>query len=62
MDGFLALIGILSTIHIPRDSTVQEPAEQVQRELSEGTRLSFTIIAEALRDHEENTRYFKVRP
>jgi len=46
---------MLSTLAIPSGSE-EDPAERI-----ETTRLSFAIIAEAMRDHAQNKDYFEVR-
>jgi hypothetical protein len=66
MDGFLALIGTLSTLPLPlhlqdQPGPVREPVEQVQRDAVEGMRLALAIIAQTLHDHNINARYFKSR-
>ncbi|EIN04780.1 beach-domain-containing protein [Punctularia strigosozonata HHB-11173 SS5] len=60
MDGFLALMGFLSTLRV-RDSLVKEPEEQVLQEVTEGVRLVFVVLSEAMHDHRQNTDYFKYR-
>ena len=46
---------MLSTLAIPSGSE-EDPTERI-----ETTRLSFAIIAEAMRDHPQNKDYFEVR-
>lgn len=60
MDGFLALVSTLSTAHMAAESPIQEPEEQVQREMLGAIQLTFVILAETMHDHEENASYFKV--
>jgi len=60
MDGFLALVSTLSTAHMASDSPIQEPEEQVQREMLGAIQLTLVILAETMHDHEENASYFKV--
>jgi hypothetical protein len=53
MDGFLVLIGVLSTLHATT-------SEQRTTDVLEGTRLSTIIVSDAIKDHRENAAYFEV--
>jgi hypothetical protein len=55
MDGFLVLIGVLSTLH----ATPTESDKRTQ-DVLEGTRLSALIVSDATRSHKENAVYFQV--
>jgi hypothetical protein len=62
MDGFLAIINILSTLRMYRDENLTtERKEQVLSETMEAARLVFVIASEAMSDDENNSRYFEVR-
>lgn len=61
LDGFVLCISVLSSLTPPGNevsSPVLEPREQVLLDVSEGTRLVFEIIAEAMSNHPANTVYF----
>ncbi|KAH9975416.1 beach-domain-containing protein [Lactifluus volemus] len=60
MDGFLAIINILSTLRTSRDEgLVAELEEQVLNETVEVARLVFVIASEAMSDDDVNTQYFE---
>ncbi|KAH9006451.1 beach-domain-containing protein [Lactarius hatsudake] len=60
MDGFVAIINILSTLRTSRDeSTLGEDKEQVLGETLEATRLVFVIASEAMSGDEVNVQYFE---
>jgi len=62
MDGFLALINILSTLPVCREgSPTPEREEQTLSDTIEVARLVFVIASEAMVDHELNSQYFEVR-
>ena len=62
MDGFLALINILSTLPMRREeSLTTERDEQALSNTIEVTRLVFVIASEAMVDNETNSQYFEVR-
>jgi hypothetical protein len=56
MDGFLVLIGVLSTLHATPSSTPETRTADVL----EGTRLATIIVCDAIREHRENRVYFEV--
>jgi hypothetical protein len=61
MDGFLAIINILSTLHTSREQGLAvEPEEQDLNETIEAARLVFVIASEAMSDDEVNAQYFEV--
>lgn len=61
MDGFLALVGTLSTAHMAGSpGPIQEPEEQLERDMLDAIRLTLVILAETMHDHEGNASYFKV--
>jgi hypothetical protein len=63
MDGFLAIINILSTLCAYREENLTtERREQVLGETIEVARLVFVIVSEAMSDDENNSQYFEVRP
>jgi hypothetical protein len=53
MDGFLVLIGVLSTLHATT-------SEERTKDVLEGTRLSTSIVSDAIKSHKENATYFEV--
>ncbi|KAI0300557.1 beach-domain-containing protein [Multifurca ochricompacta] len=60
MDGFLAIINILSTLRTSREGgMIDEPEEQVLSEIVEAARLVFVIASEAMSDDEINSQYFE---
>ncbi|KAH9177644.1 beach-domain-containing protein [Lactarius sanguifluus] len=60
MDGFVAIINILSTLRTSRDeSTLGEDEEQVLGETLEAARLVFVIASEAMSGDEVNSQYFE---
>jgi hypothetical protein len=62
MDGFLAIINILSTLRMYREENLTtERKEQVLGETIEAARLVFVIASEAMSDDENNSQYFEVR-
>jgi hypothetical protein len=62
MDGFLAIINILSTLRMYRDENLTtERKEEVLSETIEAARLVFVITSEAMSDDENNSQYFEVR-
>jgi hypothetical protein len=62
MDGFLAIINILSTLRASHEEGLaDEPEEQVLNETVEAARLVFVIASEAMSDDEVNSQYFEVR-
>ncbi len=62
MDGFLAIINILSTLRTYREKDLTtERREQVLGETIETARLVFVIVSEAMSDDENNSQYFEVR-
>lgn len=62
MDGFLAIINILSTLCTYREENLTtERREQVLGETIEAARLVFVIVSEAMSDDENNSQYFEVR-
>jgi hypothetical protein len=62
MDGFLAIINILSTLPVCREGNpTPEREEQTLAETIEVARLVFVIASEAMIDHELNSQYFEVR-
>jgi hypothetical protein len=62
MDGFVAIINILSTLRTSRDeSPIAEHQEQVLDETIEAARLVFVISSEAMSGNEANSQYFEVR-
>lgn len=62
MDGFLAIINILSTLRMYREENLTtERREQVLSETMEAARLVFVIASEAMSDDENNSQYFEVR-
>lgn len=62
MDGFLAIINILSTLPMCRkESPTTEREEQALSNTIEVARLVFVIGSEAMIDNEMNSRYFEVR-
>jgi hypothetical protein len=62
MDGFVAIISILSTLRTSRDeSLIPEHQEQVHDETIEVARLVFVIASEAMSGDEVNSQYFEVR-
>jgi hypothetical protein len=61
MDGFLAIINILSTLCTSREEGLAvELEEQVVNEAVEAARLVFVIASEAMSDSEVNSQYFEV--
>jgi hypothetical protein len=72
MDGFVALVSVLSVVHVASPNpaavqdneegefTVQEPEEQLQKEMLDGIRLALVILADAMYGHPDNARYFQV--
>jgi hypothetical protein len=62
MDGFLAVINILSMLRMYREENLTtERKEQVLGETIEAARLVFVIASEAMSDDENNSQYFEVR-
>jgi hypothetical protein len=62
MDGFLAIINILSTLCTYREENLTtERREQVLGEIIEAARLVFVIVSEAMYEDENNSQYFEVR-
>ena len=62
MDGFLAIINILSTLRTSRDQNLMsEHKEQVLGETVEVARLVFVITSEAMSGDEVNSQYFEVQ-
>ena len=62
MDGFLAIINILSTLRTYREENlIAERREQDLGETIEAARLVFVIVSEAMSDDENNSQYFEVR-
>jgi len=62
MDGFLAIINILSTLPMCREeSLTTEREEQALSNTIEVARLVFVIGSEAMIDNEMNSQYFEVR-
>jgi hypothetical protein len=62
MDGFLAIINILSTLCTYREENLTtERREQVLGEIIEAARLVFVIMSEAMYEDENNSQYFEVR-
>src|SRR6266702_1821988 len=62
LDGFVAIINILSTRRTSRDeSLIGEHEEQVLGEILETARLVFVIVSEAMTGDEVNSQYFEVR-
>ncbi|KZT25814.1 beach-domain-containing protein [Neolentinus lepideus HHB14362 ss-1] len=59
MDGFLVVMSVLSTVLVVQEGPVKEPEEQIVKNISEGTRLIFTILSEAIYEHSENYTYFE---
>ncbi|TFK55260.1 beach-domain-containing protein [Heliocybe sulcata] len=59
MDGFLVVMNAMSTALIEEEGPVKEPEEQVLQNITEGTRLIFTILSEAIYEHSENYTYFE---
>ncbi|KAA1472737.1 beach-domain-containing protein [Dentipellis sp. KUC8613] len=59
LDGFIAIISVLSTLHTRAEGPVVEPEEQVTSDILEAARLIFVIASEAMHDHEANSRYFQ---
>ncbi|KAI9451783.1 beach-domain-containing protein [Russula earlei] len=60
MDGFLAIINILSTLRTSReDSLTTDREQQVLGEAIEAARLIFVIASEAMSDDEVNSQYFE---
>jgi hypothetical protein len=63
MDGFLAIINILSTLPMCREESITtEREEQALSNTIEVARLVFVIASEAMVDNEANSLYFEVRP
>ena len=62
MDGFLAIVNILSTLRMSREENLPtERKEQVLNETIEAARLVFVIASEAMSNDENNSQYFEVR-
>ena len=62
MDGFVAIINILSTLRTPRvGNPIAEHREQALDETIEAARLVFVIASEAMSSNEVNSQYFEVR-
>ncbi len=62
MDGFLAIINILSTLRAYREENLStERRDQVLGETIEVARLVFVIVSEAVSEDESNSQYFEVR-
>ncbi|KAI0261217.1 beach-domain-containing protein [Gloeopeniophorella convolvens] len=59
MDGFLAIVNVLSTLRATREGPISEPEEQILNEAVEAARLVFVIASEAMLDDEVNSRYFE---
>ncbi|KAI0317827.1 beach-domain-containing protein [Amylostereum chailletii] len=59
MDGFVAIISMLSTLALPREGPIVEPEEQVTNEMLEGVRLVFVITSEAMDEDDANSQYFE---
>ena len=61
MDGFLAIINILSTLRTCREeSLTTERKEQALDQTMEAARLVFVIASEAMSDDDNNSQYFEV--
>jgi hypothetical protein len=61
LDGFLAIINILSTLRTYREENLTlDRAEQVLNETIEAARLVFVVASEAMADDEINLQYFEV--
>jgi len=61
LDGFLAIINILSTLRMCREECLStEREEQALSEIIEAARLVFVIASEAMSDDEMNSQYFEV--
>lgn len=54
-------MSVLSTLQTTREGLVMEPEERVLSEVQECSRLVFMLASEAMRDHKENSDYFRVR-
>lgn len=52
-------MSVLSTVLTPRASDVTEPGEQGSK-VRECVRLIFTLVSEAMSEHKENSKYFRV--
>lgn len=62
MDGFLAVINILSTLRTYREENLTAKRRgQALGETIEAARLVFVIVSEAMSDDENNLQYFEVR-
>ncbi|EPQ51421.1 beach-domain-containing protein [Gloeophyllum trabeum ATCC 11539] len=59
MDGFLVVMSVLSTVLAVQDGPVKEPEEQVVQNVKEASRYIFTILSEAMYEHNENATYFE---
>ncbi|KAF8266238.1 beach-domain-containing protein [Lactarius quietus] len=59
MDGFVAIINILSTLRTSRDESLAEHQEQALDEIVEAARLVFVIASEAMSGDEVNSQYFE---
>lgn len=59
MDGFLVLMSVLAGIW-DANALVVEPEPQLLYEVTEGTRLVFENMSEAMHEHPENAEYFRV--
>ncbi|KAF8882140.1 hypothetical protein BD779DRAFT_1544178 [Infundibulicybe gibba] len=59
LDGFLALMGVLSMVQEDPDPAIVEPEDQILKEVVESTRLVFVILSESLNDHPDNIEYFE---
>lgn len=53
-------MSVLSTLQMTREGPVMEPEERVLSEVQECSRLVFMLASEAVRDHKENSDYFRV--
>jgi hypothetical protein len=60
MDGFLVLMNVLSTIQPTHSWSIASTGDPIVHEVLEAVRLVFSILSEAMDDHQANVIFFEV--
>ena len=59
-DGFLVLMSVLSTIQPAHSWSIASPGDPIVHEVLDAVRLVFTILSEAMDEHQANSEFFEV--